>query len=233
MTVFLIWFGGHTVDRYDIFRRDMPPAYLRDCLIGLFEDYLSSAEFCADRFELTEAVNVLPFWRRALIEGRLRENTRSHRKMKVSCDKDHSGFWNHTVVSIGDCIMTQSSARHPDDLLRHSYARVAYAEPDNQRYLHSSFQPITTSRRGFVYGVLVHGRDPDEKFFPAFARIVFPNRNLTSNYRRQFDLFKEFPEAVRRCTSGIFEERKHTLERQFETVELPDPELRDDIGEVL
>jgi hypothetical protein len=221
------------MDRFDIFRRDMPPMYLRDCVLGLFEDYLSSAEFCADRFELTEAVNVLPFWRRAMVESRLRENARQHKSMKVSCDKDASGFWNHTVVSFGDCIMTQSTARHPDELLRHSYAREAYAEPDNQKYLDASFQPVTPSRRGFVYAVLVHGRDPDEKFFPAFARIVFPNPNLTSNFRRSIDLFTEFPETVRQCTGGIFEERKQTLERQFETVELPEPQLRDDIGEVL
>jgi hypothetical protein len=221
------------MDRYDIFRRDMPPAYLRDCVVGLFEDYLSSAEFCADRFELTEAVNLLPFYRRGLIEGRLRENARRHKQMKASCDRDSSGFWNHTVVAIGDCIMTQSTVRHADELVRHSHAREAYAEPDNQRYLHSSFQPVTQSRRGFVYAILIHGRDPNDKFFPAFAKIVFPERSLTKYYRRSIDLFAEFPEVVRQCTTGIFEERHENLDRHFETIEIPEPQLRDDLGEAL
>ena len=82
-----------------------------------------------------------------------------------------------------------------------------------------------------VYAFLIHGREPPERFFPAFAQIVFPNRNLTSYFSRKIDLFKEFPEVVRRCTSGIFEERHETLNEHFSTITMPEPELRDDIGE--
>lgn len=219
--------------RYDIFRRDMPSAYLRDCLTGLFEDYLSSAEFCSDRFERTEAVNVLPFFRRGMIEGRLRENAVRHASITSSCSSDESGFWYHTVITAGDCIMTQATARSPDELVRSSYARLAYAEPDNQQYLDPSFRPVTPARDGFVYGILIHGRERKEKFFPAFGQIVFPNRKLEGYSPRRIDLFAEFPEVVRRCTSGIFEERRNNLGRQFEEIDLPEPELREDFGEVL
>lgn len=221
------------MDRYDIFRRDVPARYLGDCLLGLFEDYLSSAEFCSDRFEKTEAINILPFYRRGMIESRLRECITKHKGMKACVERDDSGFWNHTVITAGDCMITQSTVRNPSENVRSSYARLTYAEPDNQRYLDESFKPVTPSRQGFVYGILVHGREKSEKFFPAFAQIVFPRRNLDGYYSRRIDLFAEFPEIVRRCTSGIFEERRDTLERQYEEIDLPDPELRDDLGDVL
>ncbi|MCI0334190.1 MAG: hypothetical protein L0228_13310, partial [Planctomycetes bacterium] len=125
----------------------------------------------------------------------------------------------------------QATVKYPDDLVRPSLARQSYAEPDNQRYLDSSFQPITANRRGFVYGLLVHGREPRERFFPAFAQIVFPNRNLESYFSRRIDLFKEFPEVVRQCTTGIFKERNQNLKQQFEKIDMPEPELREDLGE--
>ena len=217
------------MDRHATFLRDVPRVFLEDCLVGLFEDYLSSAEFCSDRFEVTEAVNVLPFFRRGMIEARLRENAAKHAAMKCVCEPDESGFWNHTVLTVGDCMITQSTARHAGAPIRSSQARLAYSEPDNQKYLHDSFKPVTPSRKGFVYGILAHGREPREKFFPAFAHFVFPRRNLDGFHPRPIDLFAMFPETVRRCTSGIFEERHDTLERHFEHIELPDPQLRDDI----
>lgn len=217
------------MDRYEIFRRDMPAEYLRNLLLGLFEDYLSAAEFCGDRFEPTEAFNVLPFFRRGMIEDRMRDVAFTIEGVQTAVQQD--GFWNHTIVAAGDCIMTQATAKHPDDLVRCSLARQSYAEPDNQKYLNESFQPATPSRRGFVYGLLIHGREPLERFFPAFAHIVFPNRNLDSYFSRRVDLFKEFPEVVRQCTSGIFEERHQTLKQQFETIAMPEPELREDVGD--
>jgi hypothetical protein len=221
------------MDRLKTFRRDFPTVYLRDCLTGLFEDYLAAAEYCSMHFDTSEAVNLLPFYRRSLVEMRLREIAKQFKQMKAVAEGDASGFWNHTVVTAGDCLMTQSTVRTPLDLVRSSFARRAYAEPDNQKYLFSSLQPATPSLPGFVYGILVHGRDPGERFFPAFAQIVFPRRNLTGYHPGAIDLFKEFPEVVRQCTTGIFEERHDTLERQYETISLPEPELRDDLGEAL
>lgn len=217
------------MDRSEIFRRDVSAVYLQKCLMGLFECYLSAAEWCADRFEPSEGFNVLPFYRRGLIESMLRESAIGISGMKCAVEQD--GFWNHTVIGTGDCIMTQATVKFPDELVRCSLARQAYCEPDNQKYLNASFQPITQSRKGFVYGLLLHGREPRERFFPAFARIVFPDRNLESYFARQIDLFKEFPETVRRCTSGIFEERNQTIKQQFEMIEMPEPELREDLGE--
>jgi hypothetical protein len=216
------------MNRYDIFRRDMPAAYLRDCLLGLFEDYLSAAEWCGDRFDPSEAFNVLPFYRRGMVEGRLREAALPYKEVKVTVERD--GFWNHTIASAGDCIMTQATVRQPDDPVRSSLARQAYAEPSNQKYLDPSWVPATPSRQGFVYGILVHGREPADKFFPAFAQIVFPNRNLEGYFPRSIDLFREFPEVVRQCTSGIFEERHQNLKERME-IEMPEPELREDLGE--
>jgi hypothetical protein len=152
--------------------------------------------------------------------------------MKVRTERVR-GFWNHTVVSVGDCMLTQLTARAPDEVVRSSYARLAYAEPDNQRYFDDSFKPETPSVKGFAYGILVHGREPAEKFFPAFAQIVFPRPNLTGYYPRVINLFSEFPEVVRRCTGGIFEERHDSLERQFENIDLPEPVLRDDVGDFI
>ena len=76
------------MDRYEIFRRDAPAAYLQDCLRGLFESYLSAAEWCADRFEPSEAFNVLPFYRRGQIEGMLREATHGIQGMKFAIQRD-------------------------------------------------------------------------------------------------------------------------------------------------
>ena len=137
------------MDRYEIFRRDMPPAYLQDCLLGLFESYLSAAEWCWDRFDAPQAVNVLPFYRRGMIEEAIQSAAYGVDGMKFTVES--GGFWNHTLVSVGDCIMTQATAKFPDEVVPCSMARLAYAEPDTQRYLNPSFQPATSSRKGCVY----------------------------------------------------------------------------------
>lgn len=221
------------MNRCETFRRDLPPGYLRDLLLGLHEDYLSSAEHCFDTYQPPEAINALPFWRRAAVETRLKDTARAYPALKVVTEKDDSGFWNHAVVTAGDSMMTQTTVQYPGQLVRTSFARLAYAEPDNRRYLSVDFEPATEALKGFVYGILIHGREPREKFFPAFASIVFPKRNLDGYYPQCIDLFREFPETVRQCTTGIFEERHCDLERICESIEIPEPELRDDIGAAL
>jgi hypothetical protein len=207
-------------DRVQAFRTAFPRKFLEDVLRAIFNCYELSHEHCQNFFEVTESANLRPFYRRALIEGQLRDAATAHGEVSAVARRSPASGWNHTVVLAGNVAFTQNSAADPDQVVRPSLFRQLYACRDNQQYLFAELEPEELPANPILYGILIHGQSEESPIFPGFARLVFPKEDLLSNWPGHIDLFLEFPEVVRHCTKGKFEEPT------AEEVAEPMPELK-------
>lgn len=206
----------------ELFLEHIPLKYLHSVLRALYDCYEAADEACDTVFERPEKVNIRPFYRRAMIEGSLREIARSFPEVTAEARRSPKSGWNHTIVTCGRAAFTQNSASHPDEVVRPSAFRLLYAGRDKQRYLFPDLEEKESPRDSIVYGILIHGQSTNSPIFPAFARIVFPKEDLNSYWPGDVDLFAQFPDVVREKTERLFADHP-TVER----VEEPVPELRD------
>lgn len=205
-----------------IFLENMPRDYLAGALRTLFDCYEASEDQCDATFQRSEAVNLIPFYRRAMIEQQLREVAGSFPGIRAEARRSPSSGWNHTLVLSGRAALTENAVGHPDGLVRPSLFRMMYAGKDNQQYLFPEMQPLPSPPDSIVYGILIHGHS-ESCVLPCFAKIVFPREDLQSNLPGEIDLFREFPEIVRARTVGAFEDQDG-----IEQVAEPKPQLRTD-----
>lgn len=209
-----------SVDRVQAVWDAFPRKFLEDVLRTIFNCYETSHEHCQNFFEISESTNLRPFYRRALVEGQLRDAAAGYKEVTAAARRSPASGWNHTVVIAGNVAFTQNSASDPENVVRPSLFRQLYACRDNQKYLFAELEPPAPPPKTLLYGILIHGQSEDSPIFPAFVRIVFPKEDLLSNWSDQIDLFAEFPDVVRSCTEGKFEDPI------AEQVAEPAPELK-------
>mgnify|MGYP001492496030 CR=1 FL=1 len=209
-----------SVDRVQAVWDAFPRKYLEDVVRMIFNCYATSHEHCQNFFEISESTNIRPFYRRALIEGQLRDAATGYKEVVASARRSPSSGWNHTVVIAGNVAFTQNSASDPENVVRPSLFRQLYAGRDNQKYLFAELEPPAPPRKASHYSILINGQSEDGPMFTALARIVFTKEDLLSNWADQIDLFAEFPEVVRSCTEGKFEDPT------AEVVAEPTPKLK-------
>lgn len=211
----------HTSDLVGFFWRHMPRVYLERVLRSLFDCYEAADERCHTEFDTPEVGNIRPFFRRALIEGQLREIAAAFPEIAAQARRSPASSWNHTLVICGRVAMTQNAAGGPDEIVRPSLFRQMYAARDNQRYLFPEMEPQAPPPDSVLYGILLHGQSSESPIFPGFAMIQFPREDLQSYWPARIDLFEEFPEVVRAKTEGVFRDAA-----TVEHVSAPEPELR-------
>lgn len=197
--------------------------YLESVLRALFDCYEAADDQCQNLFDHPEANNIRPFYRRALIEGQLREVAALFPAINATARRSPASAWNHTLVICGRAALTQNAVGGPEEVVRPSLFRQMYAGRDNQRYLFPEMEPEEPPPDSVLYSILIHGQSEESAIFPGFARIVFPKEDLQSNWPEYIDLFQEFPEVVRSRTQGAFEDRA-----AVEPIAEPQPELRTD-----
>lgn len=213
-------------DLVGFFWNHVPRQYLERVLRALFDCYEAADERCQTDFARSEAVNLRPFYRRALIEGQLREIATSFSQIEATARRSPAGPWYHSLVICGQVAMTQNAVGCPDEIVRSSLFRQMYAGRDNQRYLFPELAPAELPSVPMLYGILIHGQFDQSPIFPGFAVIRFPAPDLQNYLPGRIDLFQEFPEVVRSRTEGLFENQG------IEQIAEPEPELRFDHRQV-
>jgi hypothetical protein len=216
-----------TSDLVSFFWNYMPRKYLERAFRSLFDCYEAADDRCQTEFDRPEGVNLRPFYRRALIEGQLREVAASFPEMTATARRSPASGWNHTLVLCGRIALTQNAVGGPEEVVQPSLFRQMYAARDNQRYLFPELEPEEPPPDSVLYGILIHGQSDEGAIFPGFAKIVFPKEDLQSYWPGRIDLFQEFPEVVRAKTEGLFE-----TQAGVEQVAEPEPELRMDDRQV-
>lgn len=164
--------------------------FLKDCLRVLRNDYRGGFESCMSDFAAPEAHDLYPHFRRAMIEGHIKELAKSH-GMQASSERNSKRSSFYTLIASDNIRLTVKSASHPDVKVEDATYRRTYAKAA-QLKLWGEQPPIETT----LYAILLHGPNSFNRAKPGFAHIVFPDESFTE-YVERIDLKDMFPDLAR------------------------------------
>ncbi|MGH3400905.1 MAG: hypothetical protein ACRDRJ_00015 [Streptosporangiaceae bacterium] len=177
----------------------MPEKFIERLLRAVFAAHKVAAEECAANFKPAETENIAGLYRRAKLEGFMRDTAGLHPQVRASVVKSKRSNWNHTELSSGPINLTASSVPQPCDLVEEAEFRSTLAR-DNQLVLWP--EPEDEAPNGApLYAILLHSKSrspqsqPQYRHLPGSAYIAFPLPDL-SGYAHDIDLFEKFPQVV-------------------------------------
>ncbi len=158
----------------------------RGFFVRLFEefelDYSDALDSCLRRFDREEAMDLLPYERRARNETSLRVVARefSHRGIRATPEPNVTNSNYHTEVVSGPVVLTASFVQHPGDLVRMADFRGTLAQNRQE-----SLIPRQLSTGDRFYAILIHGNKRIEKVryhsVLGFFEMAVPN-DLCNDY---------------------------------------------------
>jgi hypothetical protein len=176
----------------------MPPKFIERLLRAVFAAHKVAAEECAANFKQPEAENIAGFYRRAKLEGFMRDAA-DMEAIGQRVERSRKSSWNHTELWSGPVILTASSVQTPCDLVEESEFRITLAR-DNQLTLwpEPDDEPPADAP---LYAILLHSKSrwpqsqPRYRHLPGSAYLAFPLPDL-SGYAHDINLFDRFPHVV-------------------------------------
>jgi hypothetical protein len=177
----------------------MPPKFIERLLRAVFAAHKIAAEECAANFKGPEADNILGHYRRAKLEGFIRD-TADLEGIGHNVIRSRLSAWNHTELRSGPVVLTASSVQSPCDLVEEADFRLTLAR-DNQGVLwpEPGDEPPDDAP---LYVILLHSKSrwPREDrvrygHLPGSAYLAFPLPDL-SDYAHDIDLLDRFPHVV-------------------------------------
>ena len=180
--------------------RYMPPKFFERLLRAVFAAHRVAAEECAANFKPSETDNILGQYRRAKLEGFMRD-TADMEGIGARVVRSRLSAWNHTELHSGPVVLTASSVQVPCDLVEEAEFRLTLAR-DNQGVLwpEPGDEPPADAP---LYALLLHSksrwlhRDDQLRYghLPGSAYLGFPLPDL-SGYAHHVNLFERFPHVV-------------------------------------
>lgn len=177
----------------------MPPKLFERLLRAVFAAHKIASEECGANFKPPEADNILGHYRRAKLEGFMRD-TADMAGVHSDVVRSRMSAWNHTELRSGPVVLTASSVQSPCDLVEEADFRMTLAR-DNQGVLWP--EPGDESPPdAHLYVLLLHSKSrwPYEDrtrygHLPGSAYLAFPLPDL-SGYAHEINLFDKFPRVV-------------------------------------
>jgi len=180
--------------------KHMPPAFFERLLRAVFAAHHVAAEECQANFKQPETDNVLGHYRRAKLEGFMRDAA-SMEGLQAQVVKSKKSNWNHTELRSGPVVLTASTVQTPCDLVEESEFRLTLARgTQGVLWPEPRDEPAPNAH---LYVLLLHSksrwasREEQLKFghLPGSAYLAYPAHDL-SGYVHDVDLFARFPHVV-------------------------------------
>jgi hypothetical protein len=179
----------------------LPDDFLDRLLRSVFTAHKVSFAHVRAELPLTEARNLLPYYRRAKLEEYLR-GAAERSGMHATAVKAPGSGWYHSEVRSGPVVLTASSVQSPCGPVDPSDFRLSLAEENPQYPLWAEPGDVTNEARP-IYVLLLHSRSSwasvtDEQKYgglPGSAYLAYPSAGLET-YVHDINLFDKFPEVV-------------------------------------
>jgi hypothetical protein len=182
-----------------MFSEHMSPKFLERLLRAVFAAHKVAREECSANFKDPEADNLLGFYRRAKLEGFMRD-TAQMEGIGAHVVKSKLSPWNHTELRSGPVVLTASSVQTPCDLVEEADFRTTLAR-GNQDALWPEPGDVPPADAP-LYVILLHSKSRWSRgdqtqfgYLPGSAYLAFPLPDL-SGYAHDIDLFDRFPRVV-------------------------------------
>jgi len=176
-----------------------PEDFLRRSLQAVYLAHEVSWRECYAEFASQEAENLLGYYKRAKLEGLLRDVAARYPNLRAVVEKGEGSNWFHTEIHGGPVVMTENAVQKPCALVDAAEFRESLAR-SNQGVL---FGGVDDARKRPLYMLLLHSRSQWDtvedrrayRHLPGSAYIAFPASDLKS-YIHEINLFERFPDVV-------------------------------------
>lgn len=180
--------------------RHMPEVLFGRLLRAVFAAHQLASENCRNEFAETEAMNVRGYYRRAKLEGFMRDTADMVAGVESRVVRG-DGNWNHTELRSGPVVLTASSVAKPCGPVDIAEFRETLARDNAQRLWHEPGDVPPADAP--LYALLLHSKSawvtPEEwrdfGHLPGSAYLAFPSPDLGS-YVHEVNLFDRFPEVI-------------------------------------
>jgi len=152
--------------------------FYRKISLAIQEAYLTSKQEALSSLHEREAIDLLPYSRRASIETAFYNIGSSFDELKVERRKNKNGNSTHVEIKSSKLILTQSWTTDQNKVIRPSYFRTSLAGY-NQLSLFDDFN-TNNADDNVLYGMIVHGAYSSMPDKPDYMILAFPD----SNYQR-------------------------------------------------
>jgi hypothetical protein len=178
----------------------MPLSFFERLLRAVFVAHEVAAEECQANFKDPERENVLGHYRRAKLEGYMRDVAEMG-GIQAQVVKSKKSSWNHTELRSGPVVLTASTVQAPCDLVEESEFRLTLARgAQDVLWPEPGDVPMPGAH---LYVLLLHSKsrwveaDEQRRFgnLPGSAYLAYPASDL-SGYIHDIDLFARFPRVV-------------------------------------
>lgn len=195
------WRGCMTTEQLEqLTFAHIPEAFFGRLLRAVFAAHQVAFQDCRDTFAETEATNLRPYYRRAKLEGFMRDAADMVPGI-VSTVVLGEGHWFHTELRSGPVVVTASSVPTPCAIVEGAEFRQTLAR-DNVRRLWPEPGDIPAEDAP-LYALLLHSRSRWETkdeyreygHLPGSAYIAYPTPDLGA-YVHEINLFERFPHVV-------------------------------------
>lgn len=175
--------------------------FLRRFLAGVFVAFKNAHDHCGATFAEPEVKNLEPNYRRALIEGYMRDAAALHPDLTAAAMTVEGTPWIHSEVRGGSILLTASAVQRAGGMVNRAEFRATHARGGQL-----SFEP-EEDEGGPIYAVLTYCRSvwlsqDDRREFghlPGSVYLGFPAADL-SGYVHKFNLFERYSDVVRTHT---------------------------------
>lgn len=182
--------------------RHMPESFFRKALTGIYKAHDAAWRSCYANHADPEAENLLPFERRARVEGNLLGAAELIPGLTASSVRTDGAWWNHVEVRGGPVVVTESAVPYPCAPVRSSMFRDTLAR-NNQGVLFEDDAPLPEAP---LYVLLLHSRyhwlDREDRlkngYLPGSAYLAWPAPDLS--YVHVLNLFEKFPDVIKANT---------------------------------
>ena len=172
--------------------------FLRRVVGSVHRAHQVARDDCRMKFAETEVQNVVPWYRRALLEGFLRDAADLTPQLSSRVVMTEGG-WNHTEIQGGHIVLTASSVPYACGPAQVADYRLHLAQTNQP----SLFDEPQNFKEIPLYAMLLHSRsswDTVEEWIkwghlPGSAYLVIPSLSV-DRYIIKVDLFRKYPDIV-------------------------------------
>jgi|SRR5208283_5151599 len=172
----------------DRIRNEMPATFFNLFIDAVFRIYRETYNEVFNSYDFPEAIDLLPYVRRAKIEGELRRIAQGYGELDAVYEKNTAQNSWHTMLysKTKGVALTISATKGPREMVRDARFRETLAKTNQLKLFYSSQNDIGGTS---LYGIIIHGADELDPSRPAFIRLGFPSRDCIE-WVENFDLLK-------------------------------------------
>lgn len=166
--------SGRWVNLERLYQQELPTEFLRHFIMGLPLVYKTSYDLVYAALGDPQARDVLPYFRRAMVEEHLFKTGNRFRDLDADAFLNVARNCHHVEIRSRSIVLTANAVDSPNQMVRDARFRNTLAE-SNQYVLLPELEE--RPRDDYYFAMLLHGADLEDSSRVAFVQLAFPSHD--------------------------------------------------------